>query len=129
MSADQVFRLDDAELEEVRAHGGLGTILCRRLVDGDRFESPCSFVDYAVLPPGTSIGTHRHGENEEIYLILEGTGTMVLDERELAVREGHVIVNRPGGTHGLRNDSDAPLRVFVVEIALARSKTDGEEEA
>ena len=33
------------------------------------------------------------------------------------VEEGSVVRNRPGGTHGLVNDGDAPLRLFVVEVA------------
>ena len=35
------------------------------------------------------------------------------------VTPGSVVLNRPGGTHGLHNDGDAPLRLFVVEVAVS----------
>ena len=45
---------------------------------------------------------------------------MHLDGREFAVGPGNVVVNRPGGQHGLENTGRAALRLFVVEVALAR---------
>lgn len=113
----RVLQLDEQALESVVAHGGEGEILFRRLLDAAAFEGPWNFVDYAVVPPGSSIGRHTHRGNEELYLVLEGEGILHLDGEEHAVRAGSVIVNRDGGTHGLRNDSSAPLRLFVIEVA------------
>ncbi len=119
MSAERahVLRLTDGALESVVAHGGTGRIGFRRLLESSAFRSPCNFVDYAVLPPGASIGVHSHVGNEELYLVLEGCGVMHIDGEEVEVQAGHVVVNRDGGTHGLRNNSSADLRLFVVEIA------------
>lgn len=118
MSGDRRVRLSDLALRPVVAHGGQGTIGFARPLDGDEFEGPVHFVDYAVLPPGASIGEHTHGRDEEIYLVLEGRGTMTRDGGCFAVQAGDVIVNRAGGRHGLLNDADEPLRLFVVEIGL-----------
>jgi mannose-6-phosphate isomerase-like protein (cupin superfamily) len=117
VSAERVLHLDEVDLEPTCAHAGEGLVSFRRLLSEADFRGPWNFVDYAVLPPGASIGRHTHGGNEELYLVLEGQGSMHLDGREFPVRAGHVVVNRPGGTHGLVNDSDAPLRLFVVEVA------------
>lgn len=111
-------RLDEIELERVQAHGGQGTILFRRLLDGARSAGAWNFVDYAVVPPGASIGRHRHGANEELYLVLEGRGRMVRDGEEFEVGPGSVVLNRAFGEHGLLNDGDRPLRLFVVEVPL-----------
>ena len=100
------------------AHGGTGEILFNRVLEGSQFRGPWNFIDYAVLPPGTSIGRHTHGRNEEVYLVLEGDGLMFRDGEEFRVRSGSVIYNRPGGTHGLVNDGEGPLRLFVVEVSL-----------
>lgn len=115
---ERVLNLAELALEETVAHGGAGKILFRRVFDAAEFRGPWNFVDYAVLPPGTSIGKHRHGANEELYVILEGEGTLHLEGREHRVRSGHVVVNPPGGTHGLRNHGTGPLRILVVEIPL-----------
>ncbi|QDU65646.1 cupin domain-containing protein [Engelhardtia mirabilis] len=120
VDGDRVRRreLGELELEPTVAHGGQGRILFNRLFGPDAFEGPIHFVDYAVLPPGSSIGLHRHGRDEELYLVLEGRGRMTRDGESFAVRAGSVVVNRAGGEHGLVNDSDADLRLFVVEVGL-----------
>jgi mannose-6-phosphate isomerase-like protein (cupin superfamily) len=114
----RIANLNDLPLESVRAHGGEGTILFHRVLRGAEVAGAWNFVDYAVLPPGSSIGRHTHGDDEELYLVLEGEGTMHLDGRDFHVRPGSVILNDARGTHGLRNDSPAPIRIFVVEVAL-----------
>jgi mannose-6-phosphate isomerase-like protein (cupin superfamily) len=43
---------------------------------------------------------------------------MTVDGTPLVVRPGDVIVNRPGGTHGLRNTGVDPLRLVVVDVAV-----------
>lgn len=118
VNGGRVLNLNEIPLEEIEAHGGPGRIRFRRVFDADAFQGPWNFVDYAVIPPGASIGRHRHGENEEIYLVLRGEGLMFLDGREFRVRPGSVVLNRAGGTHGLRNDSDEPIALFVVEVAV-----------
>jgi mannose-6-phosphate isomerase-like protein (cupin superfamily) len=114
----RVRRLAEQALARVCAHGGEGTIDFARVFTAADFASAIQFVDYATLPPGSSIGRHTHGRNEELYLVLEGAGTMHLDGTDFQVGPGSVILNRAGGTHGLRNDSDAPIRIFVVEVGL-----------
>lgn len=114
-------RLSELPLESVRAHDGQGLISFHRVVDHDAVEGPLNFIDLAVLPPGTSIGEHRHADDEEeYYLILDGCGTMARDGETFAVRAGDLVRNRPGGRHGLRNDSTEPLRIFVFELAVTR---------
>jgi mannose-6-phosphate isomerase-like protein (cupin superfamily) len=109
-------RLDSLPLRQTCAHEGNGLIDFHRVFPREAFVSACHFVDYAVLPPGASIGIHTHGDDEEIYLVLEGQGVMHLDGEEFRVGPGSVIKNRRRGTHGLRNDGATPLRLFVVEI-------------
>lgn len=127
MKGPRIKRLDELPLQRMAAHDGDGEILCHRPFSSDAFEGPWNFVDYAVLPPGTSIGNHRHGDNEELYLVLEGSGTMHIDGSDFKVESGSIVLNRRGGTHGLRNDGDGPLRLFVVEIAAGKGPVPGEE--
>ena len=57
---------------------------------------------YVVAPGRESAPLHCHSVEEEIFVILDGAGTLVLDglhseAEEMAVRPGHVIA-RPAGT-------------------------------
>ena len=76
-----------------------------------------NFVDLTVMPPGTSIGMHTHGPgDEEVYVVVSGSGRMRLEGEEFAVGPGDVVVNGRRGTHGLVNTSAEDLRLVVVEI-------------
>lgn len=113
----RVTNLHEGLLREITGdHGGTGTILAHRLHRHEGAEAPVAFVDLVVLPPGTSIGLHRHADDKETYVILAGRGRMTLDGEEFDVREGDVIPNRPFGEHGLANDSDTELRLLVFEV-------------
>jgi mannose-6-phosphate isomerase-like protein (cupin superfamily) len=99
---------------EQSCHGGKGTVLFRRILENE-FQSKVSFLDYTVLPPGTSIGYHLHPDTEEVYVILSGTGTMTVDDETTCVVRGDVILNRKGGSHGLANDGPDDLEILVFE--------------
>ena len=65
-----------------------------------------------VLAAGSSVGEHAHPDTEELYLVLEGHGRGVLDGRSFPVGPGDLFVCKAGHSHGLVNDSDAPLAYF-----------------
>lgn len=106
----------EAPGELVVAHHGQGQIWFQRPLEDADFDSDAHFVDFVRIPPGASIGIHTHGENEEIYFIVEGSGIMHTNAEERPVSRGDLILNRRGWTHGLRNPTAAELLVLVVEI-------------
>jgi mannose-6-phosphate isomerase-like protein (cupin superfamily) len=75
-------------------------------------------MDRVVIPPKSTIGTHKHGNNEEIYILLEGQGTMTIDNEPVTVKQGDMILNPAFGEHGLVNDSDADIDLLVIQIGL-----------
>jgi len=64
------------------------------------------------LAPGSSVGEHAHPTSEELYLVLEGRGQGVLDGRRFPVAAGDLFLCKAGHSHGMINDSDAPLSFF-----------------
>ena len=79
-------------------------------------------VDYVVVPPGADIGFHVHGtDEEEAYVVMEGSGKMDLDGTMVRVEKGDVIVNPPGGGHGLVNDSSMAMTLVVIQCSEKRS--------
>jgi mannose-6-phosphate isomerase-like protein (cupin superfamily) len=113
--------LDELVLSRVCAHGGDGEIQFARIAEAAAFAGGCNFVDYAELPPDASIGRHRHAaDEEELYLVLEGSGVLWRDGEQIEVRAGDLVRNRPGGEHGLRNTGPSRLRLFVIELRAQR---------
>jgi mannose-6-phosphate isomerase-like protein (cupin superfamily) len=112
--------INELALEPVCAHGGEGLIEFCRVADSGALAGTCNFIDLAVLPPGTTIGRHRHAsDEEEFYLVLAGTGHMFCDGQEFTVRAGDLVRNPPGGEHALRAVGPDPLRLFVFEVRVA----------
>jgi mannose-6-phosphate isomerase-like protein (cupin superfamily) len=110
------FSFSDEPLAEVVAHDGAGCVRTTRVIShGDR--SGFRFVDLTEIPPGSSVGVHTHGrEDAEVYVIVSGHGRMRLESREFEVGPGDVIMNVPGGTHGLVNIGTEPLRMVVLDV-------------
>ena len=118
MELDRV-NLYALSLARAVAHGGVGEIGFHRVAERDAMAGACNFIDVAVVPPGVSIGRHRHADDEEeFYLVLKGSGRMWRDGEDFAVREGDLIRNRAGGAHGLVNDGDRDLMIFVFELSV-----------
>jgi mannose-6-phosphate isomerase-like protein (cupin superfamily) len=107
MSTGRRFSFDDPGFRSEIAHGGRGRIRTSRV------------VDLTVVPAGSEIGGHTHEhDNHELYVIVSGRGRMELDGRIFDVGPGDVVMNQPGGTHGLMIVSDADLRIVVVEVGV-----------
>jgi mannose-6-phosphate isomerase-like protein (cupin superfamily) len=114
------FAFDDSLFAELTAHGGTRPIRTRRVLNGNDSERGTpNFIDLTIVPPGADIGTHTHADdNKEIYVIVSGCGTMLVDGRRFEVSAGDVVVNRPGGTHGFWNTGASEVRMVVIEIPV-----------
>jgi mannose-6-phosphate isomerase-like protein (cupin superfamily) len=111
--------LDELALTAVRAHGGDGQIQFCRIADAAALAGGCNFIDLAVVPPGSTIGRHRHeASEEEFYLVLSGHAQMVRNGEELRVGPGDLVRNPPGGEHELRALGPEPVRLFVFEVRV-----------
>jgi mannose-6-phosphate isomerase-like protein (cupin superfamily) len=108
----------EAPLESIVAHEGPGSIQIGRIFHDEKLEAPWHFVEYLVVPPGVTIGEHRHGQNEEIYFILEGQAKMTVNGQEHDVKPGDFILNRSGWEHGLRNESSNEVKILVIEVGI-----------
>ncbi len=82
------------------------------------------YMDLHILKPDSGIGLHRHRDNQEIFMILDGEGYMVvgdwckLPQRERSfeirtLRAGHFAMLKGGHLHGLMNPSDANISLFM----------------
>jgi quercetin dioxygenase-like cupin family protein len=67
------------------------------------------------LEPGQASTKHRHREQEELYLLLEGTGRARIDEGEpLTLEPMDTLLVEPGSVRQLFNDTEADQLWLVV---------------
>ena len=71
-------------------------------------------LDLYCVAPGQQQKAHTHADQDKIYVVLEGQGRFVLDDAEATLGPGDAVVARAGASHGLVNDTGAPLLVLVV---------------
>ncbi len=97
-----------------RCHGGEGKLQCFSVMQAVDSTQGILFMHDDIIEPGASIGEHLHESEEEIYFVVEGHGTMILDGKQMPMGPGDVSLVVPGHTHGLINSDESPMRLIVV---------------
>ena len=105
----------------------------RDIKHGDRFEAKVAAIGArlgakklgynitAVAPGKRAFPYHNHHANEEMFLILEGEGTLRFGKHERKLRRGDVICCPCGGTdvaHQIVNSGASELRYLAVSTAI-----------
>jgi len=113
---------EQVETTRTNIRGGVGSAQGAELLQAGEMAGILS-LGRTTLAPGTTIGEHRHVDTEDLYLILAGRGTGLLDGERFPVVAGDLFLVKAGSTHGLSNDSDAPLTFLGI---LTQSPGPGE---
>ncbi len=82
------------------------------------------YMDVHLLRANCGIGLHRHRDNQEVFLMLDGQGFMVvgdwckLPQRDRCLevrtlRAGHMAMLKGGNLHGLMNPTDEDAFLFM----------------
>lgn len=71
-----------------------------------------------VVPPGKkSCPFHNHRINEEMFLVLEGSGTLRFGDKEYSIKKHDIIACPPGGrdvAHQILNTSKSDLKYLCL---------------
>lgn len=94
--------------------------IARYLLDDDLHGEPLHVHISEVRPGQRAHPPHRHGGWEAFY-ILEGRGTLEIDDEQQHLAAHEAIVFDPQKLHGLVNTGDGPLRYMVI---LAKQEPD-----
>lgn len=78
------------------------------------FESPRVLVGLNAFEPGQEHRLHTHDGMDKVYHVLEGSGWFVLEDRELPMEAGMMLVAPEGVPHGIRNGDEGRLVVLAI---------------
>jgi uncharacterized cupin superfamily protein len=77
-------------------------------------------INAVELPPGESIPEHDETGrgHEEVFLVLEGAPTMVVEGVDYPLRAGSFVRLDPEPTRTVRNDGETVARVLIVSAPV-----------
>jgi mannose-6-phosphate isomerase-like protein (cupin superfamily) len=78
------------------------------------FESARLLVGLNAFEPGQSHALHAHAGMDKVYSVVEGEGVFLLEDRELPMRTGDLLVAPEGVPHGVRNTGAGRLLVLAI---------------
>ena len=78
------------------------------------FQSDRMMVGLNAFEPGQEHKLHAHAGMDKVYHVLEGSGVFVLEDREIEMGAGVMLVAPEGVQHGIRNTGYERLVVLAI---------------
>jgi len=98
-------------------HGGRGGYQVGWVFEPGDFATALDHLVVMEVPPGSEVGEHQH-DDDEIYIVLAGRGTIEVDGVRQPIVEGDAVLTGPGQSHRLENDGSELLRILVVNCRM-----------
>ena len=77
------------------------------------FQTARLFCDVYGFEPGQTQKGHVHGEQDKVYIVLDGQGTFQVGKEEQVLGAGQGVLAPAGEEHGVRNHTAQRLTVLV----------------
>jgi uncharacterized cupin superfamily protein len=90
---------------------------------GEQLEAGSLGARLWRLAPGQASTKHRHIEQEELYVLLEGSGRVRVDGELLTLEPHDSLLVEPRAVRQIFNDTDADQLWFVVGAPLEPANT------
>ena len=84
-----------------------------KMKKNNMFQTPRFFCDIYCFEPGQEQKGHIHGEQDKVYLVLEGQGTFQVGSEKQVLGSGQGTMAPAGEEHGVKNHTDQRLKVLV----------------
>jgi mannose-6-phosphate isomerase-like protein (cupin superfamily) len=98
----------------VASYAGIETL--GRLMFKDRLGLTGLEMSVNELPAGMSVPfVHAHKRNEEVYVVMQGTGLFYVDGEEFAIEPGSVVRVSPAGERCLKAGEAGSLRYLCIQ--------------
>jgi len=94
--------------------GGTGTVSVQHFFKPDEITAKTRLCARLSIPPGASIGTHQHVNEDEVYIILNGEGLLDDGNTRTVVRAGDAVLTGKGESHAIANTGKDMLEIIAV---------------
>jgi len=104
-----VRRLSDAAVKEFHR------LSSHILMDAGELGSRHMTVTWVEVPPGVSQELHSHEEAEQVYVVVQGTGTLSATGDTERLEPGDLALIPPASDHSIANEGETTLAVLSVQ--------------
>lgn len=79
-------------------------------------DTPLFNLGIVVLEPGQAVSSHVHEDEDDSFLVLEGTLSLTLgdDDRQVEAPAGTFVLVPAGTAHAIANDGTADVRLLNI---------------
>lgn len=77
------------------------------------FKAEHLMIGLNCFEPGQVQAVHDHADQDKFYFVVEGSGIFTVGDDEIKAVDGEIIWAPAGVPHGVRNDSNDRLVVFM----------------
>lgn len=112
--------MNTAQMENMR--GGEGTVTVTHLLNPDELLGKGRLFAENIIPPGASIGLHKHEGDSEAYYFLEGSGEYRNNDEIFQIKAGDLTVVDDNNSHGIKNTGSVPLKFIALILFTGEKK-------
>lgn len=94
--------------------GGAGSVTIEHLWQPDEVTAKTRLFARLTLAPGAGIGFHEHAGEDEVYVILSGSGVVTEGGTRTSVTVGDTILTGNGAGHAIEAVGAEPLVLLAV---------------
>ena len=93
---------------------GSGEVMITHYFKKDEINAACRLCAQLKISPGVSIGLHEHINEDEIFIIQQGSGLIIDGNKEVAIEAGDAILTGKGDSHSIKNTGSEDLLVTAI---------------
>ncbi len=90
----------------------------------DDFKEKGHVLQLVTIPPKTKQRLHFHHRETEIYYIIEGSASVLINDQEFAAKLGDAFITEPNDKHLVHNKSDKDFKLVVFKINMPKDNDD-----
>lgn len=72
-------------------------------------------AEFVCYEPGQSTPEHPHPKQDELFYVIEGRGTFIIDGKDVPVEESNLVLVPARVKHGIKADKDSRLVVMFTK--------------
>ena len=105
--------------EREKMRGGSGKVTIRHLFSAEEIRAKTRLCATLIIPPQSGIGLHQHSGEDELFVILAGSGLLDDGTSKTTVTAGDAILTGNDESHSIFNNGSTDLEILAVIMTYA----------